>query len=92
MRNRTAHECDNLTLCLFAESCHMGYNIHRNHLDIFCLSIAIRIMAVNGSRLTQNVLCKAAKTSTALLKQRSGNLHMATSCERLLKTVIATNV
>ena len=70
----------------------MDCNIRRNHLDSFCLSIAMRIMAVNGSRLTQNVLRKASETSTALLTQSSANLHMATSCERLLETVIAVNV
>jgi hypothetical protein len=70
----------------------MGCNIRRNHLDSFCLSIAMRIMAVNGSRLTENVLRKASETSTTLLTRSSSNLHMATSCERLLKTVIATSV
>jgi hypothetical protein len=61
----------NVTLCLFAESWHMGCNIRRNHLDSFCLSIAMRNMAVNGSRLTQNVLRKASETSTALFTQSS---------------------
>jgi hypothetical protein len=49
----------------------MDYTVCRNHLDSFCLSIAIRVMAVNWTRLAQNVLCKALATSTALLTQSS---------------------
>jgi hypothetical protein len=49
----------------------MGYYIRRNGLDSFCLSIAMRIMALHGSRLARNVLCKASEASTVPLTLRS---------------------